>query len=116
MIVIFYLYTIAPHSAPRIYPFFGTSFHAIFGFDFRSSSEDLSSSTAILGKRSCIPEGNTPGKNKTKIKRSGEGCTAKKSLFDNEKKTGDERVLQVGDCRIGYISSVHMPVLGWCTH
>jgi hypothetical protein len=42
-----------------------------------------------LGKRSCIPEGNTPGKNKTKIKRSGEGCTAKKSLFDNEKKQGE---------------------------
>jgi hypothetical protein len=42
-----------------------------------------------LGKRSCIPEGNTSGKNKTKIKRSGEGCTAKKSLFDNEKKQGE---------------------------
>ena len=43
----------------------------------------------MLGKRSCIPEGNTPGKKKTKRKRNGKGNTVKKSLFDNNMIQGD---------------------------
>ena len=45
----------------------------------------------MLRKRSCVPEGNTPGKKHSKIKRRGKGNAAKKSLFNNEKSHEESR-------------------------